>query len=120
MTPSDLIADLRDIHTPPAAAETALFLSPAPLLIFAALLAVGVFWSYWRRTAWRREGTRRLSKARNISDPSQRWAALITLYQQVARRSDGKSPPEYLFQQFERLGAEMEGALVSDIERRLR
>lgn len=119
MTPGDLIADLRDIHTPQAVGEAAVWLSPAPLIVFAALLAAGAFWSHRRKTAWRRGGARRLDAIKDIGDPAERWAALITLFQLATRHSGGSVAPDYLFQPRDRLGADAEDRLIADIQRRL-
>lgn len=120
MTPGDLIADLRDIQTPPATGEAAALLSPAPLIAFIAVLMLGVLWSYRRRTAWRREGRRRLESAKTIRDPASRWSALVTLYKLTARHAVGVSrPPDYLFQPIESLEPKAERRLIADIERRL-
>lgn len=119
MTPSDLIADLRDIHTPPAAGETAALLSPIPLIIFAVLLAIGLFWSHRRKTNWRREGAARLAEAQEIADPAERWAALTVLYRQVARYAAPGEAPAFLFQPRENSGPDADKRLVTVIERSL-
>ena len=119
MTPVDLIADLRDIHTPSAAGEAAVWLSPAPLIVFAALLAAGALWSYRRKTIWRRDAARRLEEVKQIGDPAERWSALLTLFRRVAGRSGAGQAPDYLFQPLDRVGADADKRLVDDIERRL-
>ena len=119
MTPGDLIADLRDIHTPPAAGDAAFWLSPTPLILFAALIALGAVWSHRRRTAWRREAAERLGAARKIADPARRWTALVALYRGVARQTAPAPPPDDLFQPVERVGEAAERRLIADIERRL-
>ena len=91
MTPNDLIADLRDIHTPEVVHETAMLLSPYPLIAFAVLLAAGLWWSHRRATNWRREGAKRLVEVTRITDPVKRLAELIALFQKVARRSEAGS-----------------------------
>jgi len=119
MTPSDLIADLRDIHTPPAAGDATALLSPTPLIIFALLLAAGVFWSHRRKTNWRREAARRLAEARMIADPAERWMALTTLFRQVARHTGREEAPGFLFQPREKGGADADERLIALIERGL-
>ena len=119
MTPHDLIADLRDIHLPAEAGEAAVWLSPAPLIFFAAVLAAGAWWTHRRRTAWRREGARRLHDVRGIDDPARRQSALIALFRQAARRAGEREVPDYLFQPPGEAGAQVEDRLVADIQRRL-
>ena len=119
MTPQDLIADLRDIHTPPAAGDAAALLSPAPLIIFALLLAIGLFWSHRRKTNWRREGAQRLAEAQKIADPAERWAALTVLYRQVARHAAPDEAPAFLFQPRKNGGSDADEHLVALIDRRL-
>ena len=119
MKPGDLIADLRDIHTPSAVGEAAVWLSPMPLIIFAALLAAGALWSMWRQSAWRRDAARRLEEVKQIQDPAERWSALLVLFRQITRHAEAAEAPDYLFQPFSRLGAEADRRLVADIERRL-
>ncbi len=117
MTPSDLVADLRDIHTPALAGETTAMLSPIPLIVFAVLLAIGLYWSHRRRTNWRRDGAARLAVAQQISDPAERWAALIVLYRQVSRHAAQDETPAFLFQPRERGGSGGDQRLVAVIER---
>lgn len=119
MNPSDLIADLRDIHTPPAAGDAALLLSPTPLIIFALFLAVGLFWSHRRKTNWRREAAVRLAEAQAIADPAERWAALTVLFRQVARHAGLDEAPAFLFQAREHGGADADKRLIALIERGL-
>ncbi len=119
MTPSDLIADLRDIHTPPTAGDASALLSPAPLIIFALLLAAGLFWSHRRKTNWRREAARRLAEAQMIADPAERWAALTALFRQVARHAGLDETPGFLFQPREKSGVDADRRLVALIERGL-
>lgn len=119
MTPSDLIADLRDIHTPPAAGDAAALLSPVPLIIFALLLAAGLFWSHRRKTNWRREAARRLADAQTIADPAERWEALTVLFRQVARHAGPEEAPGYLFQAREKAGTDADKRLIALIERGL-
>ncbi len=120
MTPSDLIADLRGIHTPPDEVDAAALLSPWPLVIFALLVAATLFWSWRRKTTWRREGHKRLDQARRIMDPQARWEALIALFKQVARHSRGQDTPGYLFLPSEQIGTGRAEDLAAEIERRLR
>lgn len=120
MTPSDLIADLRDIHTPSAAGETAALLSPFPLIVFAILVAAGMFWAHRRMTNWRREGAQRLAEAQQIADPGERWAALTVLFRQVARHSAVDDVPAFLFQPREASGDHGDKDLIAAIERNLR
>ena len=120
MTPSDLIADLRDIHTPSAAGETAALLSPFPLIVFAVLVAAGMFWAHRRKTNWRREGAQRLAEAQQIADPSERWAALTVLFRQVARHCAVEEAPAFLFQPREASGDDGTKRLIAEIERNLR
>ncbi|MDC3348116.1 DUF4381 domain-containing protein [Paracoccaceae bacterium] len=120
MTPNDLIADLRDIHTPEVVHETAMLLSPYPLIAFAVLLAAGLWWSHRRATNWRREGAKRLVEVTRITDPVKRLAELIALFQKVARRSEAGPAPDYLYQPMNRLGSDADQSLVAEIERRLR
>ena len=120
MTPSDLIADLRDVHTPVQGAEAGWPLSPTPLVIFAALLAAGFLWSRWRKTNWKREGAARLVEAKEIADADARWTALTLLYRQVTRQAGAGAAPDYLFQPRGVLGPEADKRLIADIERRIR
>lgn len=119
MTPDDLIADLRDIHTPPAAGETAALLSPIPLIVFAVLLAAGLYWAHRRKTNWRREGAARLAEARQIADPAERWAALTVLFRQVAHHGAPDETPAFLFEPQENSGSDADKRLVALIERGL-
>lgn len=119
MTPKDLIADLRDIHTPSAAGDEAALLSPIPLLVFAVLLAASLLWAYRRKTNWRKEGARRLADAQKIADPAERWAALTVLFRQVARHAAPGETPAFLFQPRENGGPDADKRLVAVIERSL-
>ncbi len=120
MTPGDLIADLKDIHTPPKEVDAAALLSPWPLAIFALLFAATLLWSWRRKSVWRREGHVRLDQARRIVDPLARWEALIALFKQVARHSRGQDTPGYLFLPTEQIGKDRAEDLAAEIERRLR
>ncbi len=120
MTPSDLIVDLKGIHTPPKEVDATALLSPWPLVIFALLLSATLLWSWRRKTTWRREGHKRLDQARGIMDPQVRWEALIALFKQVAGHSRGQDTPGYLFLPTEQIGKGRVEDLAAEIERRLR
>ena len=111
MTPADLIADLRDIHLPATGAEAGWPLAPAPLILFALLLAVGYLWSRWRQTNWKREGAARLAEAREVTDADARWAALTRLYRQVARRAGTNAAPNDLYRPRATLGPDADKRL---------
>lgn len=119
MTPNDLIADLRDIHTPPAAGDAAALLSTTPLIVFAVLLAAGIYWAHRRKTNWRREAAARLAEVQQIADPAERWAALTVLFRQVARHTARDETPAFLFQPRESGGPDADKRLVAVIERSL-
>lgn len=119
MTPKDLIADLRDIHTPPDPDAAAALLSPIPLIVFALLLAAGLFWAHRRKTNWRRVGAVRLAEAQKIADQGERWTALIVLFRQVARHAGSDEAPAFLFEPRENGGPDADRRLVAEIERNL-
>ena len=88
MSPEEILQDLRDVETPaPVSDALPAVFSPWPFYVLAAIIAVLVL-VWWRRSRrWRRQAAARL--AAMPSDPQARWAALVALTRQVARRQFG-------------------------------
>ena len=119
MKPEDLIADLRDIHEPMREIGTNAALSFVPFVIFALIVAVAWFWSRRRAGLWRRQATERLRTARAISDPDERWKALVELFQKVSRIQGISSPPDYLFRPGAAESDLLANELAAEIARRI-
>lgn len=88
MTSKEILKDLRDIHLPEAAAETAhagFVYWPAALVLAVALAA---FWLAWRRRSeWRRTIVRHLDAIERIAGEGrvrEGWIELATLLRRIA------------------------------------
>jgi hypothetical protein len=95
VTPEQILADLRDIHVPEAAASAAtagLVLWPLVLVLLAAL---AIAWLIWRRRSiWRREfadDLRRIEETAGTGGDSQGWARLGALLKRLAVQGRGRS-----------------------------
>jgi len=89
VTPEDILKDLRDIHLPEQAAETAagFIFWPTALILALALLAIGLAW--WRRSTWRREIARHLDRIEDVAGEGrvrEGWTELALLLRRTAIR----------------------------------
>ncbi|MEM7270834.1 MAG: PEP-CTERM sorting domain-containing protein, partial [Pseudomonadota bacterium] len=117
MTPEEVHAALRDIHTPIAEAGSVSQFAPEPLILFA-LVAAGVWlWSAMRRRRWRRQARARMAEITALSDPRAEWDALIALLSQVARHARQAPPPDFLFEPDETIADDRLTALRDEIGR---
>lgn len=88
MTPEEILRDLRDIHLPDAAAETAnagFVYWPAAVVLAVVLAAL---WFAWRRRShWRRDIARRLDAIERVAGEGrvrEGWIELATLLRRIA------------------------------------
>ncbi|MEZ5931106.1 MAG: DUF4381 domain-containing protein [Alphaproteobacteria bacterium] len=94
MTPEEILKDLRDIHLPDAAAETAHagFVSwPIALVLVMTLIAL---WFAWRRrSGWRRDITQHLDAIEQRAGEGrvrEGWMDLATLLRRIAMGAAGR------------------------------
>lgn len=88
MNPQDIIAGLRDIHTPPEPLPNALSgVSSLPIYFFLVLLLVLFICAWWRRNFWRRQAQhelKRIDQLRYDGALSQAWADLALLLRRIS------------------------------------
>ncbi len=85
MTRDELIAQLRDIHLPPAADTPAVLdFSLWPIVVFAVIWAAMLGLRYWRRNAWRRDARDALRSIEADPDRTEQWATLLDLAVKIA------------------------------------
>lgn len=89
MTREDLLAELRDIHLPPTAGESAATeFAVWPFVVFGVITVAIIAVRMWARRAWRREARATLQRLnQTLKDDTQaHWSALLELATKVARK----------------------------------
>lgn len=95
MTPEEVFAQLRDIHTPAVTGIEAASYDFRPLLVFAALTAVALLLGF----LWNRAGTRRLiNRIDAKATKAEQRDAVVRLVDGRRRRADAGPAPEAAFQ----------------------
>ena len=95
MTPEEVFARLRDIHTPPSARDAALVYDFRPLAFFAiVLIAFVVTRSLWKYVSDRRA----LSRIDQTAPYPEQRDALVSLLDRRARRPASDKPPAAIFE----------------------
>lgn len=86
MTREELIVQLRGVHLPPAAADSAeIVIAQWPLWTLAAIALLFGTIRWWRQNTWRREARAALARIEAITDKSARWRRLLGLAIQIAQ-----------------------------------
>jgi hypothetical protein len=86
MNREELMAQLRDIHVPPAPVETlALEFALWPIILYLVLAALVGAILLWQRSAWRREAKTALRHIEAEPDQQKRWSGLLDLSSRIGR-----------------------------------
>ncbi|MGI9499359.1 MAG: DUF4381 domain-containing protein [Geminicoccaceae bacterium] len=93
MTPEEILRDLRDIHLPEQATEAVDGFVLWPSAIVLAMVLVGVWLSWRRGTAWRREIVRHLAaieRRAGAGQVAEGWTDLAVLLRRIAIQLNGR------------------------------
>jgi len=124
VSPEEILAELRDVHLPPAPEGAAVSAGFAwwPPVAFALLALLTVAVRVWRRGAWRRSARARLASVEGDPDRLRRLAAMTRLFADMARIGHAGRAPDCVHRPPERIGpaeeARLRGHLGAAVRRR--
>ena len=94
MTPDEVFSRLRDLHSPEIEAAAGQGWDLRPLLIFAAMVLLGVGLHHWRR--WR-NASASLAHVAEATNPADQRDRIVHTLQNRPRHTDRTSPPTAFF-----------------------
>ena len=117
MTPADILAELRDIHTPADVVMPSAGLALWPFVLLALFFALWAWLIRRRRSLWQRQAKSLLRDIDQLENDDQAEARLIALRAELRRCSAAQDLPDQVFANED--AGQRRGHLRADIERRL-